>query len=162
MIVRRATMDDAEAACAALRRSIAECCIEDHANNPEILATWLRNKTPATVAAWFSLPKNFSIVGTSGKEIVGVGLLSAKGEVALCYVLPEVRFTGVGKSLLRAMELHAMKIGLVEIHLSSTATAKSFYIRNGFTPNGVSDIEFGIRAFPLIKRLSADNHIEQT
>ena len=86
---------------------------------------------------------------------MGVGLLTEKGELALCYVLPEVRFTGAGKALLRAIESHAMHAGLAEIHLSSTATAKAFYLRNGFIQIGPLEVEFGIQAFPLIKRLCA-------
>ena len=153
--VRIATPDDAHAACAVLRRSILECCVEDHHNNPEILSVWLSNKTPENVALWFASPDNIAIVATSGEEIIGVGLLSLKGEVALCYVIPEVRFTGIGKAVLQALESHALELGLSEIHLSSTFTAKAFYLRNGFTSSGSSKVAFGVKAFPLIKRLRA-------
>jgi N-acetylglutamate synthase-like GNAT family acetyltransferase len=162
MPVRKATTADAEDACIVLRRSITECCVQDHHNEPEILSVWLRNKTPKNVEAWFAAPENFSVVATSGERVVGVGLLTAKGELALCYVLPEVRYKGVGKSLLNAMESHAMQSGVTEIHLSSTDTAKAFYLRNGFTPNGEPEKEFGIQAFPLIKRLVANNGFQGT
>jgi GNAT superfamily N-acetyltransferase len=155
--VRIATPDDAHAACAVLRRSISECCVEDHHNNPEVLSAWLSNKTPENVASWFASPVNFAVVATSGKEINGVGLLSLKGEVTLCYVAPEVRFTGVGKAVLQALESHALSLGLSAIHLSSTFTAKVFYLRNGFTSSGTSKVAFGVKAFPLLKRLSANN-----
>ena len=153
--VRKAITTDAEAACIVLRRSITECCVEDHRNDPEVLSVWLRNKTPENIASWFAAPDNFSVVATYREKVVGVGLLIAKGELALCYVLPEVRFTGVGKSLLSAMESHAMQSGITELRLSSTSTAKAFYLRNGFTPNGTPEIEFGIQAFPLVKQLGA-------
>ncbi len=162
MKVRKTTTADVEAACVVLRRSITECCVEDHRNEPEVLSVWLRNKTPETIAGWFAVPENFSVVATSGEQIIGVGLLTAKGELALCYVLPEVRFTGVGKSLLHAMELHAVQAGLTGIHLSSTATAKAFYLRNGFTPSGAPEVEFGIQAFPLTKRIGANNRFQGT
>lgn len=93
----------------------------------------------------------------SDQQVVGVGLLSKNGNIALCYALPEVRFTGVGKALLRAMESHAAQRNLNEMHLSSTATAKAFYLRNGFVQSGPPEVEFGIQAFPLIKRLGANN-----
>ena len=155
MIVRNATTADAEAACTVLRRSITECCGEDHHNDPELLSGWLQNKTPENVAAWFATKKNYSVVAIAGEHVMGVGLLTEKGELALCYVLPEVRFTGAGKALLRAIESHAVHAGLAEIHLSSTATAKAFYLRNGFIQIGPLEVEFGIQAFPLIKRLCA-------
>lgn len=129
MTIREATTADAEAACIALRRSITECCVEDHRNEPEALSIWLRNKTPETMAGWFATPENFSVVATSTEQVIGVGLLTAKGELALCYVLPEARYQGVGKSLLNAMESHAMQLGVTEIFLSSIGTAKSFYLQ---------------------------------
>ena len=156
MTVRSATPADAEAACTVLRRSITECCGEDHHNDPELLSVWLKNKTPENVAAWFSAIENFSVVAILGEQVIGVGLLTEKGELALCYVLPEVRFSGVGKALLRAMESHAVHARLTEIHLSSTATAKAFYLRNGFTQSSPPEVEFGIQAFPLTKRLGAN------
>lgn len=154
---RRATTTDAEVACTVLRRSITECCVEDHHNNPELLSGWLQNKTPENVSAWFASKENFSVVAVSGQQVVGVGLLTENGNLALCYVLPEVRFTGAGKALLRAMESHAVQIRLNEIHLSSTATAKAFYLRNCFVQSGPPEVEFGIQAFPLVKRLGTNN-----
>lgn len=160
MRVRKTTIADAEAACVVLRRSITECCIEDHHNDPELLSAWLRNKTPENIANWIEAPGNYPVVATSGEEVVGVSLLTAKGELALCYVLPEVRYKGAGKSLLNALESYAMQSGITEIRLSSTGTAKAFYLRNGFTPSGAPETEFGIQAFPLSKQLVTDNGVQ--
>ncbi len=44
MVIREARDEDAAAACAVMRRSIAELCGSDHHNNPAILARWLANK----------------------------------------------------------------------------------------------------------------------
>lgn len=154
---RKATTADAQAACTVLRRSIMECCVEDHHNNTELLSAWLQNKTTENVSAWFASNENFSVVAVSGEQVVGVGLLIKKVNLALCYALPEVRFTGVGKALLRAMESHAVQAGFNEIYLSSTATAKAFYLRNGYVQSGPPEAEFGIHAFPLIKRLGPNN-----
>lgn len=54
--IRVVTADDARAACEVLRRSILECCVDDHRNDPAILAKWLRNKTPEIVESWFVWP----------------------------------------------------------------------------------------------------------
>lgn len=87
---RNATKADAETACTILRRSITECCVEDHRNNPELLSGWLQNKTPENVSTWFTSGENFSVVAVSSEELVGVGLLTKDGNLALCYALPEV------------------------------------------------------------------------
>lgn len=97
MIVRNAIASDAIAACTVLRRSITECRGEDHDNDPHLLSAWLHNKTPESVAASFAARKNFSIVADPREQIAGAALLTEKGQLALCYALPEVRFTGVGK-----------------------------------------------------------------
>lgn len=159
---RKATPMDAQAPCIVLRRSITECCFEDHHNNPELLSAWLQNKTPESVSDCFASNENFSVVAVSGGQVMGVGLLTNNGNLALCYVLPEVRFTGVGKALLRAMESHAVQAGISEIHLSSTATAKAFYLRNGFVQSGPHEVEFGIQAFPLVKQFGSNNTFNGT
>ena len=71
--VRPAEVSDAVAACTVLRRSIAECCVEDHRQDPAILAAWLGNKTPEMVASWFASPTNYSVVAVQDGVVVGVG-----------------------------------------------------------------------------------------
>ena len=71
--VRRATTADAQAACIALRRSITECCVDDHRNEPRVLAAWLQNKTPENVGRWFAAPDNFSLVATCGARLSVLG-----------------------------------------------------------------------------------------
>lgn len=153
-IVRAATVEDADSACAVLRRSITECCAEDHKNDAAILESWLKNKTPQNLRAWFANPRSAPLVAEMNGSIVGVALMSATGEVALCYLLPETRFVGVGKALLSAIEREAERRGLDALHLASTATARSFYLRNGFAPDGEPTSAFGIVAFPMRKSFS--------
>ena len=119
-----------------------------------MLSAWLQNKTPENIVTWFSASEHFPLLATLGDEVVGVGLITSEGQVALCYVLPEARFKGIGKSLLEAMESRAMQLGITELHLNSTATGKEFYLRNGFIESGASEVELGIEAFPLVKQLS--------
>jgi putative acetyltransferase len=61
-LVRTATPADAEAACAVIRRSIAECCIEDRHEDSAILAAWFANKTPDGLRAWISSTDSFGVV----------------------------------------------------------------------------------------------------
>lgn len=74
--IRQATSKDSDTACDALRRSIIECCVLEHRNNPEILAAWLRNKTPSTFASWIDSGTNVIFVAERFKSIVGVAMLS--------------------------------------------------------------------------------------
>jgi GNAT superfamily N-acetyltransferase len=151
--VRVAVAQDAEASCHVLRRSITECCVKDHRDEPSILDSWLKNKTPENVRTWFERDGSFPVVAESEGAIVGVALMSAKGEVALCYLVPEARFVGAGKALLSALEVEAVRRGLDSLHLESTLTARPFYLRNGFDASGEPAVAFGITAFPMRKRL---------
>jgi len=50
--VRRASPEDAEAVCNAVRISIEECCAEDHEGVAERLHAWLKNKSPENFRTW--------------------------------------------------------------------------------------------------------------
>ena len=151
--VRTATTLDAEAACQVLRRSIIECCEEDHHNDLDLLEAWLHNKTPESVRSWLQSPGAFSIVTMVEGAVVGFALSSPSGEVMLCYMLSEVRFTGAGKAMLRAIEAYTSAAGVQSLHLESTSTARAFYLRNGFAPSGPPCGEFGMEAHPMSKQL---------
>lgn len=148
--IRPATTDDAANICALIRRSITECCADDHQGDPELLKAWLRNKTVASVEAWLSDHEAHGIVGERGGVVHGFGL-SRGDQVLLCYVTPEARFTGLGKALLQTLERHAVAQGLSTLRLDSTRTAEAFYRRNGFLPTGPAVQAFGLRGQPMSK-----------
>jgi hypothetical protein len=52
IIIRKATPEDAEAACAVFVRSIEEICAPNYENDEEILTHWLENKTPTNIRRW--------------------------------------------------------------------------------------------------------------
>lgn len=153
--IRIAAIEDATAICAVVRRSITECCGDDHHNDPDLLAAWLKNKTVANAEAWVSAPENYAIVAEVDGAIVGFGL-SQSAEILLCYIAPEVRHKGVGKSLLRAIEAHAASAGIAALHLESTRTAEAFYRRNGFEPVGPIVVVFGMEGLPMSKQVVTD------
>lgn len=153
--IRRAVEDDACAASQVLCRSITECCAEDHQNDPDIIAAWIRNKTPATVRGWLLNEHLFSVVAVIDREIVGIGASSRSSEILLCYVVPEVRFTGTGRALLLSIERNARETNVLSLHLNSTLTAHAFYSRNGFETNGPAVLAFGMKSLPMTKRLNA-------
>jgi GNAT superfamily N-acetyltransferase len=137
--IRVPTQDDAPAACNVLIRSITELCVEDHHNDPDLLASWLKNKTIRNVAAWISSPNLCCVVGVDESGICGFGSASRLGEVLLCYVDPRARFLGVSSMMLEALEVQALSWGLSQLQLTATRTALRFYKRRGYVVAG--DIE---------------------
>lgn len=156
--VRIAKEEDAAAACAVLRRSITECCSADHHDDPALLAPWLENKTPENVRQWIANPSKFVVVAEANGDIIGVAAMFVSGEVTQCYLLPEARFTGVGKALLAELQSKARALGRSELRLNSTKTAHAFYLRNGFTDSGPSATWRGIGCTPMIKALGSQQH----
>jgi GNAT superfamily N-acetyltransferase len=153
--VREASELDAQAACDVLRRSIAECCTDDHQNEPSLLEAWLSNKTPDNVRDWLKVKSSFAVVAETDDVVVGFAMLLASGEIPLFYLVPEARFKGVGKSLLGALEVEAQRRGIGELYLESTKTAHPFYLRNGFLDSGAPEVAFGIEGYPMRKQLAA-------
>jgi GNAT superfamily N-acetyltransferase len=152
--LRKATPDDADGACRVLRRSIAECCAEDHRDDGRILSAWLANKTPENLRAWFSSP-GYPVVAEKSGEIVGVAMLSPTGTITLNYLIPEARFLGIGGAMLAALEQEAARRGHAGLTLHSTAAAHRFYLGKGYADTGEVSAMFGLSAPVMTKSLSA-------
>ena len=153
--VRTATSDDVDAACAAVRRSIAEICGPDYGHEEPVMSDWLDNKTPDKFREWIESPDAFSVVAVSGAgDVVGFGRISRAGWVQMCYIVPEALHQGYGKALLQAMEQQAVQWGLNTVGLNSSITAKAFYERNGYRLTGEPKM-FGstLGDFPFAKQL---------
>ncbi len=151
--IRRATREDASQASNVLIRSIREICAKDYGHDQAILARWCANKTVENVTEWMLHPAHYFLVAEAPSlGIVGVGLLyMPTGEIALCYIVPEVLHQGVGKRLLTAMEQQASTLGHAHVCLESSVTARDFYLRNGYHSNGASTHRNQITGFPMIK-----------
>jgi hypothetical protein len=91
-----------------IRRSIVELCIADHRNDPAILTQWLSNKTPEILLSWINQPANSLLVAIEGDHILAVGSVTNAGEINLNYVSPDVRFRGVSRVMLGALEARAV------------------------------------------------------
>lgn len=154
--IRTATQQDATDACRVLRRSIAECCVQDHRNAPAVLDAWLGNKTPENVASWIASPSNHTLVALRDGELVGVALVTQAGKLSLCYLLPEAHGAGIGKALLGGVEAKAKEWGVSVLRLHSTATAHDFYARNGYILAGKERSCYGVECDFFWKKLGAD------
>lgn len=134
--IRRATVDDTDAIVIVLRRSITELCVADHHNDPGVLGAWLENKTAENVHAWIESPRTFMVVAEVRGAVCGVASLGVTGGILLCYLLPEVQSTGIGRALLAGLEAEARRQGIRELSLESTVSALGFYSAHGFRPKG--------------------------
>ena len=130
--LRPAKVEDAEEGCELIRASIRDLCREDHENDPGALEGWLANKSVKNVRVWFSQLGLYSFVATQDGRLVGVATLSGAGEVMLLYVRPDARFQGVSKALLAKLEDQARKLKLEHCSLTSTLTARRFYLDRGY------------------------------
>ena len=152
--IRLAGPDDAVDACRVLRRSITECCSADHGDQPEVLQSWLGNKTPDNVASWIASPSNHTLVALRDGELVGIALLTQAGKLSLCYVLPEAQHVGIGKALLQGIESQARAWDVSVLRLHSTATARDFYARNGYILAGKEKSCYGVKCDFFWKKLN--------
>jgi GNAT superfamily N-acetyltransferase len=154
MQIREAIADDAIEACQVLRRSIAELCSADHRDDPAILQNWLSNKTPANVRSWIAQADNHVFVATDGSAIVAVGSVTSSGEITLNYVSPDARFAGISKALLKRLEAKACELGNDTCTLTSTETARLFYLSAGYEERGSPKKLFGTGSgYPMIKQI---------
>jgi GNAT superfamily N-acetyltransferase len=151
---RRAVPSDVAAACDVVRRSIVELCYDDHRGDPATLASWLANKTPTDFERWIDSERHVAVVAERDGKVVGFGLMDLTGVIALLYVSPEVRFCGVSKALLAALEAVALAAGIREVKLHSSATALRFYTRCGYSPAGPCIKVFGVvSGYPLSREI---------
>lgn len=157
MKIRDAVPEDASAACQVMQRSIAELCLIDHRNDPVTLERWLSNKTPEIFKSWIR-PGNALLVAIEDGKILAVGRVTDAGEITLNYVSPDARLRGVSSALLKALEHRAMEQGNERCRLTSTETARRFYLARGYSVDGAMEGKFGTTfSYPMSKRLMVDS-----
>lgn len=151
--VRPAKSGDVAAMSRVLTASITELCAADHGNAPEAIAAWTANKTVEGVAAMLANPDLLMFVAEHEGRVAAVGAVTRAGAVALNYVAPEARFRGLSKALLARMEAELADLGFAEARLEATATARRFYERAGWTPDGPQATGRQVNGFPMRKML---------
>jgi len=153
MEIRKAALDDAAVACAVLRRSIAELCHADHRDDPVFINRWLENKTPENVSAWIADPDNCVYVAVENGVVFSVGAVTRSGVILLNYVSPDARFKGVSKAMLKQLEKTAAERGNRRCTLSSTVTARWFYLSAGYQVQAPAP-KTSASGIPMAKELS--------
>ncbi len=138
-----------------LRRSITELCGADHRDDPALLAAWLSNKTPETIAGWMQRIDASYLVAVERGALAAVGAVTDAGEILLNYVSPDARFRGVSRALLAALETRAWERGATRCTLTSTETARRFYRARGYQETGAPVRKFGMDSgYPMSKPLA--------
>jgi GNAT superfamily N-acetyltransferase len=156
MQIRPARIGDAVEACEILRRSITELCQADHQGDSRNLEAWLSNKTADNVLSWIANPNTFVVIATEGATIISVGAVTSSGEIILNYVSPAARFRGVSKAILKWLETKAVELGNARCAVTSTETARRFYLSAGYVQQGSPTVSFGrITGYPMVKQLSS-------
>jgi len=152
--VRDAIEADAQQACEVMQRSIRELCGADHCGDRDVLARWLANKRPDVFTSWIGQAGNSLMVAVEQSAVLAVGAVTDAGEITLNYVSPDARFRGVSRALLGALENRAAERGNRRCTLTSTATARRFYLANGYEQAGAARHNFGTTSgFPMQKVL---------
>jgi GNAT superfamily N-acetyltransferase len=151
--IRRPVAADVEAMSAVLTASIRELCGPDHGDEPEAVARWTANKTPAAVAAMLADPNLRFYVAERDGSLAAVGCIIGASDIGLNHVHPAHRLAGVSKALLAAMEGALRAGGVEEAHLVSTVTAHRFYLAAGWEDDGSPEQRFQVACQPMRKRL---------
>lgn len=132
-MIKTASTDNADEACAVVRESIQEICGPYYNEIPGYVEEWLSNKTPSNLRQWIEHGSNEFLVSVGDNGALnGVSCIGKNGEILLCYVRSEFLGSGIGKALMGSMKDIAVQWELTEIIVYSTVTAKDFYIAQGF------------------------------
>jgi GNAT superfamily N-acetyltransferase len=153
IVVRLATPADVPAMSRVMIASITELCHADHRGDPEIIASWTRNKVPDSVAHWVEHPDLHLLVADIGGAVAAVGCLNRPDEIGLNYVSPDFRFRGVSKAMLAALEGAMRDRGTSIGTLTSTQTAHDFYLANGWEDSGPPELGHNVPGYPMRKAL---------
>ena len=150
--VRRAEGPDIPAMSRILIASITRLCSADHGDAPEVIAAWTANKSEPGVALMLHNPDQTLFVAERAGRVVAVGAVSGN-EITLNYVDPDHRRTGVSGALLAALERELAGRGVGVASLRSTATARDFYLSQGWTEDAPVPRGRFITAIPMHKVL---------
>ena len=129
-VLRKAGPADAAAIHALILRSIREVCGKDYPR--DAIELWCAHRSADKILAWIADSDGYFLVAVESDRIIGAALRQNPDRIKLCYALPEYLGRGLGRSLMEALERQARERGVERLVLSSTVTAKGFYVRRGY------------------------------
>jgi len=133
-VIRHALPNDAEGLHHAHMRSIQEICSGDYSD--EQISAW--GKRPFDLEMRLNaIVEDFVLVAEIDSQIVGFAHLKKwkendHSEIVGLYLTKEATGKGIAKVLLELLKRESLESGHSKIRLSSTITAKNFYLSQGF------------------------------
>jgi GNAT superfamily N-acetyltransferase len=134
---------DAAACCGVINRAVQEM---DGLNDAARQLIPSRN-VPAVLDA--ELGHVYTVVCEIDGRCVGVGALDGT-EIKRVYVDPSAQGSGVGASIMSALESEARRRGLGQVHLEASPSSLSFYEARGYTPGCEERLVVGAAEFHFI------------
>lgn len=130
MLIRRSTLADQEQVAAFIRETILVVNLADY--SPEHVRIWSSVITAEMLRERFASIIQF--VAEEQGEIVGVAdLRTHMTEVDFLYIHKDYIRQGIGSALLKQIEETARQVGLAQLRVTSSVTARSFFERHGFS-----------------------------
>jgi len=130
MLIRRATVEDADALSDLHVRSVRVLCFADY--TPQQIEAWAGRKKPELYSRAMTEGGETMFVAVDDQgRIIGFAAFK-EAEIYGLYVAPEAVRRGVGSALLDAAEAAMRLNGVTLVQFRSTLTALSFYQRHGY------------------------------
>jgi putative acetyltransferase len=148
LMIRAATADDVPAISALVQHTVRISNGRDYP--PQAVELIVADFAPAKVGQ--RMGERDVFVCQKGGRIVGTIALGADRLRSL-FVDPEQQQAGIGARLVAHLEAHARKVGVSELNLSSSLTARGFYERLGYRLIQLEEHE-GVSTFLMVKTLS--------
>ncbi len=139
--------------CEVIHDSIIKLCINDHLNQNTHIEEWLSERSIENLESLLFNNKTQAFICSFHNQIVGVSNIDNRGELSLCYVHPAYTGKGIDHMILGAVENQAQELGLDEVKLISTTTAKNFYLSNGYNQYDEPIAHIGMTGYPLKKHI---------
>lgn len=100
--------------------------------------------TPVQIDAWLhgsaddarwgqSLSRHYTLVATSGSQIVGFGDIDETGYLDRLFVHHLFGRRGIATALVNELELYASGLGVLQVTTHASITAKPFFEKRGYT-----------------------------
>lgn len=122
-----------------IERSVRELCFVDHGGDEDTIRAWVRDAQKTLNEA------DYAIGVRDDHLLLGVGAIENTGQIVINYVAPEGVGYGIGAVMIEHLEHYARGFGVGWLTVVSTAAARHFYRKHGYTEfsppesgNGVS------------------------
>ena len=144
--VRPYEPDDAAALADVMWRSVRSAALADY--SVEQTEAWLPvRRSPEAMHRWADDGRSVFVATLGEYGVVGYTDLEADGHIDHLYCVPEAVGSGTAAALYDALERRAHELGLGQLHVEASESAKRFFEKRGFIVNERRDWE--LRDVPI-------------